>query len=111
MRKQLILLAIFTSSLANAQSVRVSCEGLPLNLKSTCIRNVINIKNLKTFSCQLTYKILMDDLEDKLARHNKHQYEMSAAEANRYQGLLDDLSNACISKTPEVDRIERDEPR
>jgi hypothetical protein len=97
--------------MANAQSVRVSCEGLSLNLKSSCIRNVINIKNLKTFSCQLIYKILMDDLEDKLARHNAHKYDMSTAEANKYQGLLDDLSNACIPKDPVVDRIERDEAR
>jgi hypothetical protein len=67
------------------------------------------VYELKTFSCQLMYKVLRDDLENKLDLHDVGIYTMTPKIRKRYMKLLKEFEKNCIPEDPVVDKIERNE--
>ena len=80
------------------------------NTRATCILNIYRLQELKSFSCQLMYKVLYDDLSNKLKLHEANIYRMPASEKVRYEALVADFMKKCVSEDPEMDKIEGIKP-
>jgi hypothetical protein len=98
---------IFGVELAKSDSCSMrSPVALDSETKAHSIINQININQLKTVGCQLMYKVLSDDLQDKYNKHKQGKYTMSKSATKYYQGLVNDFNKNC----PITDPIESNEP-
>lgn len=69
----------------------------------------LRIRDLKDVSCQIYYKLMYDDLQNKYILHQRGLYRMPASETVKYQKSLDNFIKVCVPEDPIVDKIERNE--
>lgn len=81
------------SDVCTMKSSRVGYGG---ETKRDAIINSIRIKELKTFSCQLMYKVLAQDLKEKYRQHEKGLYRMPANVKKYYEDRIDEFTKACL---------------
>lgn len=75
----------------------------------TCQISAINLRNLKDVACQITYKVLYDDLREKEKLHRAGHYTMSAECKENYEEQISEFMKACVPADAELDRIERNQ--
>lgn len=74
-----------------------------------CQLSGLNLRNLKDTACQITYRIIYDDLREKEKLHKLGRYTMSAECKATYEEQISEFMKACVPEDPGLDQIERNQ--
>lgn len=74
-----------------------------------CQLSGINLRNLKDTACQITFKVLYDDLLEKEKLHSQGRYTMSYECKANYEEQISEFMKACVPADIGLDNIERNQ--